>query len=182
MATVSTSGVVKGIGEGDAKITVTTGNGITATYKISVIDYYADQTYTIDLGSGKTTTVTGHFRDDYVTSLVQELNAYRTTSGLSTLTVDANLTSYAKTRVVEIAYYFSHTRPNGTAVTDISEVFAENIASSPMKYLMDGWKSSSEHNANMLTKGYTKVGIGFFNLKNSDGTYTPYAVQLYGWK
>ena len=62
VATVSSSGVVKGVAEGEATITVTTDNGITATAKVIVlplpISVYLPATANINLGYSKTLTPT----------------------------------------------------------------------------------------------------------------------------
>lgn len=62
VATVSTSGVVKGVAEGEATITVTTDNGITATAKVIVLplptSVYLPATANINLGYSKTLTPT----------------------------------------------------------------------------------------------------------------------------
>ena len=62
VATVSTSGVVKGVAEGEASITVTTDNGITATARVVVLplptSVYLPSTANLNLGYSKTLTPT----------------------------------------------------------------------------------------------------------------------------
>ena len=62
VATVSSSGVVKGVAEGETTITVTTDNGVTATTKVIVLplptSVYLPTTADINLGYSKTLTPT----------------------------------------------------------------------------------------------------------------------------
>ncbi|MGL6206995.1 MAG: Ig-like domain-containing protein, partial [Lactobacillus panisapium] len=180
VATVSSSGIVTGIKDGIAIITAAANNGVSATITVTVSTYYDDKTYTIDLGNGNTTTVVGHYREDNANLLVQELNAYRAENGLNTLAVTTDLTAFAQTRAVEITYNYSHTRPNGKYVTDGAVINGENcVYGYDVSVVTYVWKNSSGHNSTMLDKDYTKVGIGVFEKKNSDGSYTPYYVQVY---
>lgn len=87
--------------------------------------------YTVDLGNGQTDTVTGFYMTDYRDELFNLVNKYRTDNGISELLWDDGLQASADIRAVEIAYSFSHTRPNGqgpstASVSDV-QICSENI-------------------------------------------------------
>ena len=161
------------------------------TYKCSVKvtkKRSEDQKYTIQLKNGKTTTVVGHFEDKYAKDVISQLNKYRDSKNRKTLKQNSTLMKAADTRAIESSYKFSHTRPNGKPWNSISKLMnGENIA---MGYttpsdVMKGWKNSSGHNKNMLSKDFTKIGVSCFakrGEKKSDGTYryTYYWVQNFG--
>lgn len=123
--------------------------------------------------------------NDYYSAyaILDILNKYRKDNGLSQLTMDKDLLNTAMQRAAEIAVYYSHTRPDYSDwFTAFPDKFAyseirENIAAGYFSAdsVMDGWKSSPGHNANMLAAGNNCVGIGAF--VDSDGTC--YWVQLF---
>lgn len=102
-------------------------------------------------------------------------NAKINLSGLSTLTYDYDLEKVAMLRAAEIAYYYSHTRPNGmdciTAYGEkgySSSAFGENIAYGfdSASSVFDAWKESNEdyngqgHRRNMLSSSYSTIAVG----------------------
>ena len=103
------------------------------------------------------------------------LNIYRMSLGLQPLSTFAEVQEAANIRAKELFLYCSHTRPDGR---DYSTVFpevglplsrsitswAENIASGHKDAadVMDGWKRSPGHNANMTkVSGRVHIGIGW---------------------
>ena len=92
-------------------------------------------------------------------------------SGLKKLTYDYNLEKVAMLRALEIAVYFSHTRPNGkkwTTAHSGSYTKGENLAygygsaSAAFKGFKEDGKNyaGQGHRRNMLMKNFTRVGIG----------------------
>lgn len=151
-----------------------------------------DKVYTIDLGNGVTTTVEGHFDTAYAAQVVTLLNQYRQANGLGTLKTCDVMTTAANVRGPEITYSFSHTRPSGescfTVLSDSSYFgMGENIAMgyTTPEAVMEGWKNSPGHNANMLRSYFTDVGISAFAEKKVgyDGrvSYVYHWVQLFAY-
>lgn len=151
-----------------------------------------DKEYTIDLGNGKTTTVTGHYDEEMANEIFTQLNDYRESKGLAALKKGSTaLQNAANIRATEITYYFNHYRPNGEraliSFTGSTGCCAENIA----KYqktateVMKDWKNSSGHNANMISKYPTSISISVFakynGTLNGKRVYSYYFVQFFGW-
>ena len=102
---------------------------------------------------------------DQAFEVLKQLNAYRKTKGLKELKMNSTLLENAMQRSAEIAVSFGHTRPDGSksyTVNANGEINAENIgyAYKDATDVVNGWKSSSLHNANMLNNTYTAIGIG----------------------
>lgn len=111
--------------------------------------------------------------------VVNLINEYRTANGLAKLTVNDTLSTAAMHRAAESAYADwnmtameggakRHIRPNFTKASTIASEygiggnFGENFGrwqASPSEIVAQ-WKSSSSHNALLLSGSYTKVGIG----------------------
>lgn len=111
--------------------------------------------------------------------VVNLINEYRTANGLAKLTVNDALSTAAMHRAAESAYADwnmtameggakRHIRPNFTKASTIASEygiggnFGENFGrwqASPSEIIAQ-WKSSSSHNALLLSGSYTKVGIG----------------------
>ena len=89
---------------------------------------------------------------------------------LDALTYDYELERIAMQRAMEIAIYYSHTRPNGTDCFTLNTqgARAENIAAGYTTYedVYIGWKEDNEnhagqgHRRNMLSEKYNVIGIG----------------------
>lgn len=141
-----------------------------------------DQTYTIDLGNGQTTTVVGHFDEAYATRVVYLLNQHRLANNVPALAEESVIKSAANLRAYELVYSFSHTRPNGTTCfTACDSAYGENIAygyGTP-EAVMEAWTNSTGHNENMLESRYETIGIGVFAEATTYG-YRYYWVQLFG--
>lgn len=128
------------------------------------------------------------------TEVVNLINEYRTANGLAKLTVNDTLSTAAMHRAAESAYADwnmtategtekRHIRPNFTKASTIASEygiggnFGENFGrwqASPSEIIAQ-WKSSSSHNALLLSGSYTKVGIGV--AQDSYGDY--YWVALF---
>lgn len=111
--------------------------------------------------------------------VVNLINEYRTANGLAKLSVNDTLSTAAMHRAAENAYADwnmtameggakRHIRPNFTKASTIASEygiggnFGENFGrwqASPSEIIAQ-WKSSSSHNALLLSGSYTKVGIG----------------------
>ena len=108
------------------------------------------------------------------------LNTYRKEKGLEPLTMDTQLLEDAMLRAQETSVLFDHMRPDGTdcetAVTENAMRLGENIAGgqSTPEAVMESWKKSSGHNANMVNVNYNSVGIGCYITNN-----THYWVQIF---
>lgn len=126
--------------------------------------------------------------------VVNLINEYRTANGLAKLTVNDTLSTAAMHRAAESAYADwnmtameggakRHIRPNFTKASTIASEygiggnFGENFGrwqASPSEIIAQ-WKTSSSHNALLLSGSYTKVGIGV--AQDSYGDY--YWVALF---
>lgn len=110
--------------------------------------------------------------------VLDRINALRKENGLSALKMNSKMLTSAMQRAAEIAVNFDHTRPDGTSCFSInSDIKAENIA---VVYLdpesvVNGWKESSLHYSNIMTKSYKTTGIGAV-IHNG----TRYWVQVFG--
>ena len=151
-----------------------------------------DETYTIDLGNNKTTTVVGHFDTSKSDELFEMLNKYRVENGKTELKRGGDaLQNAANIRATEITYLFDHKRPNGEraliSFTGSTGCCAENLGryQTSTTQVMDGWKNSTSHNSNMLSKYPQSVSISVFaKYERTVGTqkvYSYHFVQFFGW-
>ena len=99
------------------------------------------------------------------------INQHRVNNGASTLVMDADLQSAAMQRAAEIALYNSHTRPNGSSWSTITNgAYGENIAiggfgsSDAAENVTDAWMNSDGHRANILDPSYAIIGVGCFRI------------------
>lgn len=145
-------------------------------------------------GDGVTVEVSAKFMYSEARSMLDLINSFRTGSdayyldkdnktqvkvkGLKKLQYDYNLEKAAMLRALEIAVYFSHTRPNGkkwSTTHSGSYTRAENIAygygsaSAAFKgFREDNKKYSGQgHRRNMLDKNFTRVGFGCVKVGNT---------------
>ena len=119
------------------------------------------------------------------------INNYRAQSGLGPLVASTNLNRAASWLAVDMASksYFSHTdslgrNPSTRAQNcDYPSGAGENIAAGTVKdtaaEAFEMWRTSSGHNANMLTGGYTTIGIARYYLASSP--YSWYWVTDFGY-
>lgn len=109
--------------------------------------------------------------NEYIVQVVELVNMERQNAGLAPLAYDEQMTYAATHRSYEGAAgnIFSHTRPNGERCFTVFDEYhvsyrsaGENIAmgyNTPEK-VMNGWMNSLGHRANILTAGFTKIGVG----------------------
>lgn len=126
----------------------------------------------------------GSSRPAYLQQVIDLVNKERAKAGLSPLKESAAASSAAAVRAKEIAENFSHTRPDGssfsTALQQSGAAFrgaGENIAYGQRtpEAVMDSWMNSSGHRANILSKSFTAIGVGYYQ----DGNGTGYWTQLF---
>lgn len=114
------------------------------------------------------------------------VNQERKKNGLTALTLSSKLTSIANTKAKDMAVnkYFSHNSPTYGTPFEMLQKFGvkyksagENIAAGQKTpaQVMDSWMNSSGHRANILSKNYTELGVGFY----AGGSYDTYWVQLF---
>lgn len=131
-----------------------------------------------DAGDTYTLNMTGSF--DYASAhqMLKDINSARTAEGVGTLQLDKTLTDYAMQRAAEIAYFYSHTRPNRTEWYTVGQprVNAENIAYGypSGNSVFEGWMNSEGHRANILHSEGKAIGIGHVTHMGKD-----YWVQLF---
>ncbi|MBO5622298.1 MAG: InlB B-repeat-containing protein, partial [Butyrivibrio sp.] len=123
---------------------------------VETISVHPYDTYEIALQDGTVQKVCGWFDSDYSREVYEQVNEYRLENGLNTLVYNSSLEYASDLRALECSVYFQHTRPNGTRWNTVTSGWqsgaGENIASgydTPSK-VMQGWKNSPGHNANML--------------------------------
>lgn len=137
----------------------------------------------------KTEDVTvGSMSEDQASAAGQVLdlvNQNRSSAGLHTLRLDAELCAAAQIRANEIVSSFSHTRPDGrkfsTVLTDNGIRFTaagENIAwgQTSSSQVMNAWMNSDGHRANIMNSTYTKLGVGHVTVGGRQ-----YWVQLFSY-
>ena len=119
---------------------------------------------------------------DYATEVLNLVNQIRAEAGVGPLSLDTSLCQAANARSVEISQenQFSHTRPNGTSCFTIFDEYGisymsagENIAAgyaTPAE-VVEGWKNSPGHYANMIDSSFSKLGVGYYNSGSGYGTY-----------
>ncbi len=99
------------------------------------------------------------------------VNARRGEVGCRPLVADATLTAVARAHSTDMVArgFFSHTNPDGLGPFDRmraagydGRLMGENIAAGypTAAAVMDAWMNSTGHRANILTCGYTQIGIG----------------------
>ncbi len=97
--------------------------------------------------------------------VLRQVNALRKAKGLKELKMNKVFLDNAMQRAAELALDFGHTRPDGSdcfTVNAKDDIRAENIgyAYKNPTDVVNGWKSSSAHNANMMRSDFTSIGIG----------------------
>lgn len=118
---------------------------------------------------------------EYVNEVLRLVNSERAKEGLSALTLNNTLCKAADVRAAEIVKSFSHTRPNGTSCfTAVKEAgytnyrsLGENIAAgqkTPVA-VVTAWMNSPGHRANIMSKNFTTIGIGYLNTSSGYGHY-----------
>lgn len=114
------------------------------------------------------------------------VNQERSKAGLKSLALSSELTSVATIKAKDMAEngYFDHTSPTYGSPFDMMSRFGvqyssagENIAAGQKnaQEVMNSWMNSSGHRANILSKNYTEIGIGYVE----GGSYGTYWVQMF---
>lgn len=169
-------------------------NGCNITLETGSIHAYG--AHNVDIGGGQTTTVYGYFDDEIADEVFKQLNTYRQENGLPVL--ENRFHEEAKIRAMECSYLYSHDRPNGEKFWINELIGVENIdymtggimlsIDTPPSLIaisiMNDWKNSEGHNANMLTD-CELGGVGVFvsmvvDLDGIPSRDTVYAVQSFG--
>lgn len=118
--------------------------------------------------------------------VVRLVNQERAAAGLGSLSSDSQLAAVAQKKAEDMAKngYFSHTSPTYGSAFDMLKAAGisyrtagENIAKGQKtaETVMNGWMNSSGHRANILSSGYTRIGVGYA----VDGSGMPYWVQIF---
>lgn len=119
---------------------------------------------------------------EYYLEVLNLVNEIRKQAGVAPVVLDEQLCNAATMRALEMNYSqnFSHTRPNGTSCFTVFDTFGipgfsfgENIAAgygSPAS-VVEGWKNSPGHYANMINASFTKIGIGMSDVNIGYGIY-----------
>ncbi|TGD24591.1 hypothetical protein EGT49_02245 [Companilactobacillus suantsaicola] len=148
-------------------------------------------TYSKDVSASIDTT-------EVANKIISLVNEYRQQNGLNTLNTDVNLTAGAVARANTEAdhvnstgkmnaanhdEFIAQTQPdlNRYDSSDMAENLAINGGSTAdelAKALVDQWKASPDHNATMLDKSMTDIGVGVKQLDS--GSYV--AIQDFGGK
>lgn len=108
----------------------------------------------------------------YEQEVVRLVNAERAKAGLSPLTEDWQLSRVAryKSQDMRDRGYFSHQSPTYGSPYDMMRAFGisyrtagENIAMGQRtpEAVVNAWMNSSGHRANILSKSFTKIGVGY---------------------
>lgn len=124
----------------------------------------------------------------YYEEVLRLVNNIRAEAGVAPLVLDDTLCRAASMRAVELDYsnQFSHTRPDGSSCFSIYPYFnisysatGENIAAGQPTpaAVVEGWKNSSGHYANMINASYGKLGVGYS--ASGVGDYGVYWVQMF---
>ena len=136
--------------------------------------------------------VVGHFDDSYANNIIAQTNSYRSSSGCGSLGGNPVLTEAARTRAVESAVLFSHTRPNGQDYYTVggtsgsgyqdSPVYGENLAYgfNNAGETLNAWIDSPSHHANLVRGSFVTIGVAVLWVKQSDGSYLAYVAQEFG--
>ncbi|MBD8836463.1 serine protease [Paenibacillus sp. CFBP 13594] len=113
-------------------------------------------------------------QSDFATQVVKLVNAERAKAGLNALTSDALLDKVAVAKVKDMSNnnYFDHQSPTYGSPFDMMKQFGvtysyagENIAKGQKtpQEVVTAWMNSAGHRANILSKNFTHIGVGFYN-------------------
>jgi|GEM_PF-662259 len=174
-----------GVGTSEVIVTANDGNGGTAsnTFQLAIADTSDPAP---DPGDSSP-------HNDFVQEVLRLTNEFRAQNGLDPLVVDRNLVEAAQEHSESMALqdFFSHTGQDGSRPWDRAQdagyesgFVGENIAAGyrTPEQVVEGWKSSPGHRANMLNADYNEIGIGYEFLENDTGNvnYNSYWTQVFG--
>lgn len=122
----------------------------------------------------------------YEKKVAELVNKERTAAGLAPLKVNLQLSQVAEKKAEDMRdkKYFSHNSPTYGSPFDMMKKFGikyktagENIAKGQKtpEAVMKGWMNSSGHKANIMSTGFTEIGIGFVTDSKGD----TYWVQMF---
>ncbi|QAY68617.1 hypothetical protein ET464_19225 [Paenibacillus protaetiae] len=111
---------------------------------------------------------------DFQSQVVQLVNQERQKAGLPALQADALLTKVATAKAKDMNdnHYFDHNSPTYGSPFNMMSSFGvtysyagENIASGQQTpaAVMEAWMNSQGHRDNILSKNFTKIGVGYVN-------------------
>ena len=113
-------------------------------------------------------------RDEAAVEILKLVNIERVKAGRKPLKLSRELFRPAAIRAKEITKFFSHTRPNGLPFSSTFygieyNTIGENIAAgqTSCEMVMKQWMDSPGHKANILSKKYKYLGIGYIYDKNT---------------
>lgn len=110
----------------------------------------------------------------YYSEILELVNNIRAEAGVSPLTLDTTLCQAATVRAIEMdnTGVFSHTRTDGTDCWSVFKLYGityrtcgENIAMGQRTpaQVVESWRNSPGHYANMVKAGFGKLGVGMSN-------------------
>ncbi|MGQ8872957.1 CAP domain-containing protein [Paenibacillus sp. TSA_86.1] len=113
-------------------------------------------------------------QSDFAAQVVKLVNAERSKAGLGSLASDALLDKVAMAKVKDMSNnnYFDHQSPTYGSPFDMMKQFGvtysyagENIAKGQKtpQEVVTAWMNSAGHRANILSKNFTHIGVGFYN-------------------
>lgn len=119
----------------------------------------------------------------YEKEVARLVNVERAKAGLPALTYNWELARVARYKSEDMRNkgYFSHTSPTYGSPFDMMKAFGirytaagENIAKGQMtpQQVMNGWMNSSGHKANILSRNYTQIGVGYAKDSAGRGYWT----------
>lgn len=97
--------------------------------------------------------------------MVELVNNERRAQGLQELVWEENNYTIAQQRAFEISQHFAHERPDGSAVSTLSEhIHGENLATDPggtrgASSIMSAWMKSEGHKGNLLYGDYKSISV-----------------------
>lgn len=124
--------------------------------------------------------------NEYELGVLYLTNKIRMANGIAPLSMQAGLQKAADIREPELWVKFAHERPNGTeCFTALDEcgvsygTAGENIAAGQLnpQMVITSWWNSDGHRENMLTPGFSHLGVGYTYKEDSE--YGHYWVQMF---
>jgi len=132
----------------------------------------SSQTILLDSRAGPSCAQIGQPKSSIHQEMYEALNSYRIENGLQPLYYSQTLEEAADNQAEDlwVRSFFSHTNPSGEGpgARALSAGFChqyvgENIAAgyTTVQQVMEAWKTSPGHNANMLDPDFVYVGMGY---------------------
>ena len=154
-----------------------------------VVPEETPDTDSINSTTNMSNTDNGAFEQD----VLRLTNAFRSKQGLAPLTLNQKLAEAAEGHSEDMATqdFFSHTGKDGDKLSDrVKQVdygyraIGENIAAGQAtpEAVVEAWKTSPGHRANLLNAQFTEIGVGYYHLENDTGrvNYNRYWTQVFG--